>query len=138
MSWRGEDENTARSPWRRRAAWILVVITIVFWLWFGVGSALVEEGGWFNWMMHMLIPGGVFIFSALIAWRWQLVGGIMFLLEGVVASGFLTVALLSGSLSPSTLLMMFLTLALPPFAAGVLFLTYSERQLLSRSSYGGR
>lgn len=138
MSRRGEAETLTRSDWGRKAAWILVIISIVFWLWFGIGSALVEAGGWLNWMMHMLIPGGFFIFSALIAWRWQLAGGILFVVEGVVASGLLAVALLGGSLRPSVLLLMLLTLAFPPLVAGVLFLVYSERELLSRSAGGGR
>jgi hypothetical protein len=127
MSWIREDPRPLRFSWRRSTPWILVVITIVFWLWFGIGSALVEGGGWFNWMMHILLPGGIFILSALIAWRWRFIGGFVFVVEGLVASGFLSVSLISGSLHGSTLLMMALTLALPPLAAGILFLLHSER-----------
>ena len=113
---------------QRNAARILALVTIVFWLWFGIGSALGEDGGWFNWLMHMLIPGGIFILSGLIAWRWQRVGGILFLLEGLVAIGVLVVVSLGGQLAASTIFLMLLTLALPPLMTGVLFLIALERQ----------
>ncbi len=120
--------NEKKYIWQCRGAWILVIIVIIFWLWFGIGSAIVEGGGWFNWLMHILIPGGIFIISAVVAWRWQKVGGILFTIEGVIAIGFLTVALIAGSSNPSLLGMMCLTLALPPLLAGILFMTCAERR----------
>lgn len=117
-----------RHIWQCRGAWILIIVTIVFWLWFGIGSAVVEGGGWFNWFMHILIPGGIFIFSAVVAWRWERIGAILFTFEGVVATGILVVALVSRRLNPSTLLMMLITLALPPLIGGLLFLVCLERR----------
>jgi hypothetical protein len=122
MSLREKDETSEVVGWQRKAAWILVIVAVVFWLWFGIGSAMFEPGGWFNWFMHLLIPGGIFIMSAAAAWLWQKVGGILFALEGVIAIGFLVVTLLAGRLNPATIFMMLLTLALPPLLAGILFL----------------
>lgn len=114
--------------WRCRGAWILVIIAIVFWLWFGIGSAMMEDDGWFNWLMHILIPGGIFILSAGIAWRWERIGGVMFVAAGVAATGFLTAAVLGGRSNPYTMLLMLLTLALPPLLAGTLLLICSRRR----------
>lgn len=127
-----------RFIWQCRGAWILIIITVVFWLWFGIGSALVEGGGWFNWFMHLLIPGGIFIFSALIAKQWLKIGSIMFICEGVVGTSILVFALVSQRLNTSTLLLMLFTLALPPLIGGILLLICSEKRVgdfFSKSIY---
>ncbi|MFQ5858665.1 MAG: hypothetical protein ACE5LU_23945, partial [Anaerolineae bacterium] len=49
--------------WQRSTAWVLMIIAIVFWLWFGIGSAYVERAGPLNWLMHILMPAGIFILS---------------------------------------------------------------------------
>jgi len=111
-----------RSAWQRSMAWVLVIMAIVFWLWFGVGSAYVERAGPVNWLMHILVPGGIFMLTALVAWRWEGVGGALFVLEGIVAFGFIVRAFLWGRFTTPTLMLMCLTLSLPPLAAGILFL----------------
>ena len=110
--------------WQRSTARVLMIIAIVFWLWFGIGSAYVERGSLLNWLMHTPVPGGTFILSlsTLVAWRWEGVGGALLALEGIVALGFITGAFLWGSFTASTLVLMCLTLGLPPLAAGILFL----------------
>ena len=108
--------------WQRPAARVLMIIATVFWLWFGIGSAYVENAGPFNWLMHVLVPGGIFILSMLVAWRWEAIGGALLVLEGLAALGFIVRAFVRGSFTASTLLLMCLTLGLPPLAAGILFL----------------
>lgn len=108
--------------WQRATAWVLVIIAIVFWLWFGIGSAYVEGLGPMNWLLHILVPGGVFALTALLAWRWEGVGGAILVLEGVLALGFTLRAFFLGGFTTSTLVLMCLTLAFPPLAAGILFL----------------
>lgn len=58
-------ENRSKKPiqTQKKTAIILIVITIVFWLWFGIGSAIVKEGTLFDWFMYLMMPGGVFIIS---------------------------------------------------------------------------
>lgn len=119
--------NERKFIWQCRGAWILVIVAIVFWLWFGIGSAAVEDAGWFNWLMHILIPGGVFIISAAIAWRWGRIGGVTLIFEGVVAIVFIVLGLLADRLQPSTVFLMLLTLALPPLIAGILFLICAKQ-----------
>ena len=111
-----------RSSWQRSMAWVLVIIAIVFWLWFGIGSAYVERAGPLNWLMHILVPGGIFMLTALVAWRWEEIGGALFVLEGIVALGFIVRTFLWGRFTTSTLTLMCLTLGLPPLVAGILFL----------------
>lgn len=108
--------------WQRSAALVLMIIAIVFWLWFGIGSAYVEKAGPFNWLMHILVPGGIFILSTLVAWRWEKIGGALLVLEGLVALGFIGRAFLWGRFTASSLVLMCLTLGLPPLAAGILLL----------------
>ena len=111
----------------RRAAWVLLAITITFWLWFGIGSAYTERAGLFNWMMHILVPAGIFLVSALVAWRREVVGGIVLILEGLVAYGLIGGAWLAGRLPDSTLVLMSLTLGFPPLVAGILFVSCWRR-----------
>lgn len=113
--------------WQRSAARVLMIIAIVFWLWFGIGSAYVERAGPFNWLMHTPVPGGIFILSTLVAWRWEGIGGPLLALEGIAALRFIVRAFLLGSLTASTLVLMCLTLGLPPLAAGILFLVCWQR-----------
>ncbi len=80
-----------------------MIIAIVFWLWFGMGSAYVERAGPINWLMHILVPGGIFILSMLVAWRWPGIGGALLVLEGIAALGFMVRAFLWGRFPPSTL-----------------------------------
>jgi hypothetical protein len=108
--------------WQRSTARILMVIAIVFWLWFGIGSAYVERAGPVNWLMHILVPGGIFILSTLVTWCWPSIGGTLLVLESIVALGFIVRAFLWGKFTTSTLTLMCLTLSLPPLVAGILFL----------------
>jgi hypothetical protein len=111
-----------QSSWQHSMAWVLLMIAIVFWLWFGVGSAYVERAGPVNWLMHILVPGGIFVLTALVAWRWEGIGGSLLVLEGIVGLGFIVRAFLWGRFTTSTLTLMCLTLGLPPLVAGILFL----------------
>ena len=113
--------------WQRSTARVLMIIAIVFWLWFGIGSTYVDRAGPFNWLVHILLPGGMFILSTLVAWRWEGIGGALLVLEGFVALGFIVRAFLWGSFTASTLTLMCLTLGFPPLAAGILFLLYWQR-----------
>jgi len=120
---------------QRSTARVLMIITIVFWLWFGIGSAYAERASLLNWLMHTPVPGGTFILSlsTLVAWRWEGIGGTLLALEGIVALGFITGAFLWGSFTASTLVLMWLTLGFPPLAAGILFLIHWQQSAAARS-----
>jgi hypothetical protein len=114
----------AQWAWQRRVAATLMAVAIVFWLWFGIGSAYVEQLGLMNWVMHIIVPGGVFILSTALAWRLEAAGGAVLCVEGLIALAFVTGAYRSGNFDLSSWILMCLTLALPPLAAGALFLLH--------------
>jgi hypothetical protein len=114
--------------WYRRAAAILVVIAVVFWLWFGIGSAAVTQGTAFDWFMYLMMPGGIFIISAIIAWQWSRVGGVMLTLEGFLALVFVIRAYVLGNYDVSTFILMILTLCMPPLISGILFAIHGWRK----------
>lgn len=111
---------TAR--WTRWAAWTLIVLVTAFWLWFGIASAAAEHLGAMNWLGHLVVPGGVFIVTALVAWRWPVAGAVLLIAEGLfVAVGY---PVTFGRRFPIiTTVMVLLTMAAPPIAAGALLLT---------------
>jgi len=51
---RGANMTKGQYAWQRSMARILMIIAIVFWLWFGIGSAYVEGAGPLNWLTHIL------------------------------------------------------------------------------------
>jgi len=109
--------------WPRSVALILMVVAAVFWLWFGIGSAIYERMGAMNWVMHLLFPGGLFVLSTWLAWRRPTIGGALLAVEGLLALYFvLRNFVLRVGVPVSTAALMSLTLALPPLAAGLLFL----------------
>ena len=104
-----------------RLAWILVIALIAFWLWFGIASAASERLGWGNFLAHVLVPGGVFVGIAAIAWRWRVAGAILLIAIGaVIVVGYPIV--FSEFFPTSTIVLVLLALAAPPIAAGVLLL----------------
>jgi len=63
--------------WMIYAARTLAVVWAVFWLWFGIASGIGEQEGFTNALVHIIVPGGIAILTALAAWRWPMTGGIL-------------------------------------------------------------
>ena len=107
--------------WMRPLAWTLIVLATGFWLWFGIASAAAERLGAMNWLGHIVVPGGVLVVTALLAWRWPVAGAALLIAEGVfVAVGYpLT---FGRRFPPFTSVMVLLTMAAPPILAGALLL----------------
>lgn len=103
----------------------IVIVLILVWLWFGISSAW-SEGGWVNWVLHLLIPGGILLITLLVAIKWEAVGASLLIGEGV----FLSIWVLwSASISTTGLgVIVFLLciLGLPLTIAGGLLLTTSR------------
>jgi len=108
--------------WPRTSATILMAAAVIFWLWFGIGSAASEGLGLMNWLIHILLPAGMFIAITLASLRWPSIGGTLLALEGLLATAFVMRTFQQGKYSASTFGLMMLTLAFPPLAAGILFL----------------
>lgn len=112
--------------WAHWTARILSLVWAGFWTWFGLASGIYEKGKPLEILLHTAVPGLVFLVSALIAWRWQAVGGVLLLLEGlVIAVGYLLMVQHS-RFSLLTRIQVDLMLALPPLVSGILFLAASR------------
>jgi hypothetical protein len=110
----------------RPLAWTLIVVVTAFWLWFGIASAVAERLGAMNWLGHLVVPGGVFVVTALVAWRWPVAGALLLIAEGL----FIAIAypLTFGRRFPIfTTIMVWLTMAAPPLVAGALLLADRRR-----------
>jgi hypothetical protein len=105
----------------QRLAWTLLAFTTTFWLWFGTASAIGERLGVINVLLHLLLPGGAFLLLACIAWRWRRLGATLLIVAGLAIA--VAYPLTAGRRFPaSTIVMVILTMAMPPVAAGVLLL----------------
>jgi hypothetical protein len=126
--------------WRdplRATARVLIVVALVFWFWFGVGS-LCATADPLDWRTYVVALGGLCLPSALVAWRWEGIGGALLALEGIVALGFVVDAHIWRRLTNLTLIVICLTLVLPLLAAGILLLFYWRGSRRLRMVWGVR
>lgn len=105
-----------RVHWMLYAGRALALCWAGFWLWFGIASGIGEKEGIVNLIIHVLMPGGIGMLTALAAWRWARSGGALLAVEGLL----IMLAMAIGALHARILL--FLILALPPFVAGLMIL----------------
>ena len=104
-----------------RIAWALALGVVALWVWFGAASAFSERLGWGNAVAHLLVPGGVFAGITAIAWRWRFAGALLMIAAG--GAIFIAYPIAFGEFFPtSTIVLVLVTMAAPPVAAGVLLL----------------
>jgi hypothetical protein len=104
-----------------RVAWVLIVCVAVFWLWFGIASAIGEDLGPASAVLHVLVPGGTFAIIGLLARRWRRPAAIALIAIGAfVAIAYPTVYI--EFFSASTVALVVATMAVPPLVAGILLL----------------
>jgi hypothetical protein len=109
-----------------RVAWVLIVFVAVFWLWFGIASAIGEHRGPANVVLHVLVPGGTFAIIGLLARRWRRPAAIALIAIGAfVAIAYPTVYM--EFFSASTVALVVATVAVPPLVAGILLLLSRRR-----------
>src|ERR1051326_2579119 len=87
-------ESGMKGNWMLYAGRALALSWAGFWLWFGIASGIGEKEGIFNLIRHVLMPGGIGMLTALLAWRWARAGGALLAVEGLLimvamASGWL-------------------------------------------------
>jgi hypothetical protein len=112
--------------WQEVTARALAIVWAGFWTWFGLASGISEGQRPLGVLLHTMVPGGLFLISALIAWRWSFAGGVLLLLEGLatlVAYPLMT----QGRFPVQTIAFVLATMALPPLIAGVLLLVGGQR-----------
>jgi hypothetical protein len=66
----------------RIAARSIVIVLSLVWLWFGISSAW-QEGDMLGWILHLLLPGGILLLTLAVSLKWERLGGLLFIAEGV-------------------------------------------------------
>lgn len=61
----------------------LVLAAGIFWIWLAAAGGISEKIGAAGAALHSLLPGGLMIFLALIAFRWPVAGGIQLTAAGI-------------------------------------------------------
>lgn len=103
---------TEPSHWLRDMARVVSALWGGGWSFFGLASAIGEGLDPPGILFHTVMPGLIFLLSAVIAWRWERVGGVLLILEGLFTLVWLPFAATLTGL---------MTLSLPPITAGMLF-----------------
>lgn len=124
-SWENARRNF-KSRWLCYAARIIGLAWASFWLFFGIASSIGENLQLTGMVMHVLFPGVIFLGIALLAWRWETHGAVLFIAIGVIAMALYPVVF-GGRFSFSTVIFVELTMALPPIIAGILLLIHSRK-----------
>jgi hypothetical protein len=120
----------------RYVARALSLVWACFWLIFGLlsGAGAGTKGLVAN--APNALPGLLFVASALLAWRWQRLGGVVLLAEGLVlAVGYPLI--MHGGLPASTIVFTLVIISLPPLVAGILFLLARTRARTGEASGTG-
>jgi hypothetical protein len=97
----------------RNIARFVAVVWAGWWAVFGLLSGLGEGADVWGVVLHTLVPGGIFLLIAAIAWRWEFIGGSLLVFVGLATFQYYPFA----SSLPGAL-----TLSLPPIVAGFLLL----------------
>jgi hypothetical protein len=110
----------------RNAARALVVIWAGFWVFFA-GSHLFEIGPEpVQWDGVAAVIGFILFFSAsaVIPWKWELLGGALLVLEGLAEA--IVYPNLGNKMSNTVVIQMFFMMGLPPLLSGILFLIHQR------------
>ena len=79
-----------------------------------------------NLVLHLFLPGGAFLVIACIAWRWRRLGAMLLIVAGFAIA--VAYPLTTARRFPiSTIVLVILTMAASPLAAGVLLLEEKRR-----------
>lgn len=124
-------------PGSRGNEWIARILACVcagFWMWFGLASGLAEGLSPAGVLIHLSVPGLFFALLVFAASRWEAAGGVALTVAGAV------IAVLYPRLFPHFRLPVYvltiLTMALPPFLAGILFLLHWRARRQPRQAVG--
>jgi hypothetical protein len=114
------------AEWMRWMARLLAVAWSGWWLFFGLASGIGEKLEPAGVLLDGLLPGGFFLVTTLVAWRWETLGGALMVIEGIAV--LVAYPILAHRMTTATILFVLATMALPPLAAGILLLSPGQRQ----------
>jgi len=105
---------------KRNTARVFGIGAGLFWIVFGLILSL-TMGEKFSGMLGGMLLGIFLLVSTLIAYKSELVGGMLLLLEGGIALALILISFLTGRAPWWVALLIFLTLSFPPLFSGYLF-----------------
>jgi len=112
------------SEWAERGIRIVARIVALGWamgwIMFGLISGIGEGLKPLEVLIQVTLPGLIFLITALIAWRWEGLGGTMLFLEGMAISAYFLTSI--GAISFVGLYFIFFWATLPALIVGVLFI----------------
>lgn len=103
-------------PILRWFARLLALAWAGYWIYARLSTALLDGASSAGLVVAAINPGMLFLVSVIIAWRWELGGGLLLLFEGALVP-----IILSGGWFA------LLTMALPPILAGALLIAVRRR-----------
>ena len=118
----GRCSMSHREMWRGQAAKALVIMAAIFWFWYGVSLAQITEEGLRLSLWRILAPDGILALTSLVAGHSALVGGALFLAEGMTILAYAIWSCARGDISAIRLEVMAVTLSFPLLGAGYLWL----------------
>jgi hypothetical protein len=103
----------------RAIAWIIFIVWGAFWIFFNVASGFNELGdlGPMALVSHLVVPV-VLVILMWICWRWEIWGGLLLILAGILAVYFFNI--ITPGYEPVSSLLRFFILVLPAFLVGML------------------
>jgi hypothetical protein len=104
---------------------ILALLWALLWVFFGAASGFAEGGGLSGMFVHTAMPGLLFLISALVAFKWEFLGGILLMLEGLAV--LIRYPFMARGFALPTVVFVLLTMALPPIVAGILIFLSRRR-----------
>jgi len=115
-----------RKNWKRYVAGALALAWAAWWSFFGLASGISEGLSPGAVVLHMTVPGLIFFASAVLAWRTGVIGGAVLALEGLAV--LIAYPLMTYHQFPfSTIVVVILTMSLPPLVAGLLFIAHCRK-----------
>jgi len=105
----------------------LALLWALLWTLFGLASGFGEGENLTGILIHTAMPGLVFLISALAAWKWEFMGGILLMLEGTAV--MIAYPMMARHFPISTIIFVLLTMAFPPLIAGFLLLLARRRNV---------
>lgn len=109
--------------WARRVALVISLAWAAWWTYFGLASTFGAGLPLGQALSQIAVPGLLFLAMALLAWRWEAIGGGLLVLVGSLILTAYPIMMM-GSLPFDTILWFVMTIALPPLVAGWLFLLH--------------
>ncbi|HEY3295182.1 MAG TPA: hypothetical protein VGL38_07070 [bacterium] len=103
----------------------IALLWALLWIFFGAASGFGAGESLGGIFVHTLMPGMVFLISALVAWKWDVLGGILLMAEGLAV--LVRYPFMARGFPSETIVFVLLTMVLPPLAAGGLLLLGRRR-----------